>query len=212
MQLFLKRLRKSVDVKVRYFLCGEYGDQLSRPHYHLLLFGYRPDDVKLHSESDGIRIYTSASISDIWDKGHHIIGDVTYQSARYVASYINKRVTGDLAEEHYRSVNLETGEVYDRSPEFVMMSLKPGIGRGWYERYKSDYYRNDYLIIDGKKQKPPKYYDNQLKISDPDWFERIKADRIKAVSEKPEERTYLRLEVKEFVANNKLQLFKRESL
>jgi len=38
-QRFAKRLRKArPDDKVRYFHCGEYGEQLQRPHYHALVF------------------------------------------------------------------------------------------------------------------------------------------------------------------------------
>ena len=47
---FLKRLRKRIDpVKIRYFLCGEYGEgSTSRPHYHLILFGL-PSCVRVGS-------------------------------------------------------------------------------------------------------------------------------------------------------------------
>lgn len=37
---FLKRLRKNTGRKIRYFQCGEYGEQFHRPHHHVLLFGY----------------------------------------------------------------------------------------------------------------------------------------------------------------------------
>lgn len=44
-QLFMKRLRKRLsddgfDCNLRFFLCGEYGKNTSRPHYHLLLWNY----------------------------------------------------------------------------------------------------------------------------------------------------------------------------
>ena len=38
-QLFLKRLRFGSAFPLRYFLCGEYGEKTSRPHYHICLFG-----------------------------------------------------------------------------------------------------------------------------------------------------------------------------
>ena len=41
LQLFMKRLRKHLEpLKVRFFACGEYGDNTYRPHYHVILFGY----------------------------------------------------------------------------------------------------------------------------------------------------------------------------
>ena len=36
-QDFMKRLRKSHS-GVRFYMCGEYGEDFSRPHYHALLF------------------------------------------------------------------------------------------------------------------------------------------------------------------------------
>lgn len=49
--LFLKRLRKSrPGQKIRYFACGEYGERLRRPHYHLILFNYLPDDMTFKPE------------------------------------------------------------------------------------------------------------------------------------------------------------------
>ena len=44
-QLFMKRLRKRLsddgyDCNIRFFLCGEYGKNTFRPHYHLLLWNF----------------------------------------------------------------------------------------------------------------------------------------------------------------------------
>ena len=65
------------------------------------------------------------------------IGDVSFQSAAYIARYCVQKVTGQLAESHYRVIT-EDGEIIDREPEFNHMSLKPGIGAEWLKRYKSD--------------------------------------------------------------------------
>jgi len=42
------------------------------------------------------------------------------------------------------------------------MSLKPGLAHGWFEMYNSDVYPNDYVVLRGKKMRPPKYYDGLL--------------------------------------------------
>ena len=38
-QKFLKRLRKNSGKAVRYFACGEYGEEGGRPHFHALPLG-----------------------------------------------------------------------------------------------------------------------------------------------------------------------------
>lgn len=66
-QLFLKRLRRSFG-PFRYYMCGEYGEKGLRPHYHFCLFGLDfPDQEYKHTEN-GIELFTSKSLSDIWRK------------------------------------------------------------------------------------------------------------------------------------------------
>ena len=97
--------------------------------------------------------------------GHCPLGSVTFDSAAYVARYCMKKVTGDLAESHY-AVETPHG-IFQREPEFAHMSLKPGIGYPWFEKYCSDVYPRDYVVIKGVKTKPPKYYDRQFELCDP---------------------------------------------
>ena len=65
-----------------------------------------------------------------------------------------KKVTGDLAESHYETIDLSTGEVSARVPEFNRMSLKPGIGAEWIKRYNKDVYPRDVVIARGHESKP----------------------------------------------------------
>lgn len=157
-QLFMKRLRKSVGIPVRFFMCGEYGEKDQRPHYHALLFGYQFPDLKFWSRSPtGNALYRSEILEGLWTKGNSLIGQVTRESAGYVARYCMKKVTGDLAKDHYRVE--ENGVVFDRVPEFARMSLKPGIGAEWFAKYHSDVFPHDYVIADGIKIPVPRYYD-----------------------------------------------------
>lgn len=124
LQLFFKRLRKSLGTKIRYFACGEYGDKFNRPHYHAIVFGLSPDcavfkDKKYDKKTKGY--YCTLSC---WDKGFVHIGDVTVDSANYVAGYVTKKIKGKNAAEYYASKGIE--------PEFVLMSRRPGIGSDFF--------------------------------------------------------------------------------
>lgn len=170
-QKFMKRLRKSLSHPVRFFHCGEYGGKLGRPHYHALLFGHDFDDRVLLMERNGNRVYRSAQLEALWPFGYSSVGDVSFASAAYVARYVIKKVRGDSADEHY--VDKSTGEVLVQ--EYVTMSK--GIGRGWFEKFASDVYPWDEVIVSGTRVRAPRFYDNLLAERDPDLLEEVKAKR-----------------------------------
>jgi len=175
-QLFMKRLRKEVG-PVRFFMCGEYGDKNRRPHYHACIFGYRfPDRTYWSKSPSGAINYRSAQLEKLWPFGLSVVGDVTYQSASYIASYITKKITGDLADAHYRYISPD-GVIHQLKPEFCQMSLKPGIGADWYHKYASQLENFDHVVVNGRPQKPPKYYDKLRKRADPLSMEEAKAQR-----------------------------------
>lgn len=168
-QKFMKRLRRHYYGKnIRYYHCGEYGTIGNRPHYHACLFNHDFDDKILHSQKDGIKLYTSKTLEKIWPFGFSTIGDVTFESAAYCARYIMKKITGEPAAQHYNG----------RLPEYTTMSRRPGIGRGWLDKYASDVYNSDMVVIrDDIKAKPPKYYDSIYDQVNPDHMAAIKAGR-----------------------------------
>jgi hypothetical protein len=161
-QRFMKRLRKRFGKNIRFFHCGEYGDQNKRPHYHAIIFGMDFKDKKLWTNRDGNKLYTSEALQELWPYGFSTIGEVTFQSAAYVARYIMKKWKGDGAEDHYTRWCPLTGEGTTVEPEYCTMSRMPGIGKTWLEKYKSDVYPHDYVVINNHKVKPPRYYDNLL--------------------------------------------------
>lgn len=178
-QKFMKRLRFHIQPKtVRYYMCGEYGSENERPHYHACLFNYDFPDKQLWKDARGVKLYISDELTKLWPYGFSTIGDVTFESAAYVARYIMKKVTGKQALEVDETTGLRpyelfdtlTGEVHERQPEYTAMSLKPGIGAKWYEKYKNDVYPSDNVVVNGTRMRPPKYYDTLLEreLSDPD--------------------------------------------
>ena len=91
-QAFMKRLRwHNKEKKIRYFHVGEYGEQLSRPHYHALIFNHDFDDKELWTVNDEMRLYTSEKLQKIWPMGFSTIGSVTWETAAYCSRYIMKK-------------------------------------------------------------------------------------------------------------------------
>jgi hypothetical protein len=191
-------------------MAGEYGENFGRPHWHACIFGHDFHDKKLWKRtSAGSMLYRSQDLELLWPFGYSSIGDVNFESAAYVARYIMKKVTGKNAQEHYSETNPETGEITTRKPEFTKMSLKPGIGYDWYKQYTSDVYPHDYVVVRGKKVKPPKYYDKNYKIQYPYEFDELLYTRQQSAKLRYADNTPERLAVKEQVTMAKLQKLKR---
>lgn len=207
-QLFMKRLRK-IKPGVRFFMCGEYGSETSRPHYHACLFNCFFEDREFVSKRPIGSIYRSSTLEALWPHGFSSIGDLTFESAAYVARYCCKKVTGPSADEHYTRFDPYTGEIYTLTPEFGRMSLKPGIGALWYERYSSDVFPHDSVVVRGCEMKPPRYYDNFLKSSPSLEFDEIQFLRYQRAQKVAHDNTPERLHTRELVANARLANSKR---
>lgn len=220
MQDFMKRLRRwenynaeqenRPERKIRFFACGEYGERNLRPHYHACLFGFDFMDKELWSETRGNKTYRSGILEKLWPFGFALIGDVTFESAAYVARYITKKITGEKASLHYTDLDYDTGEILgERVPEFTTMSRRPGIGKTWYEKYSSDCYPSDFIIINGKKCKPPRYYDKIHAVEQPIEHDEIIERRTENAKLNHENKSYERLRVLETIAKLRLKKLKR---
>lgn len=160
-QGFLHRLRKRITAKVRYFVCGEYGDASLRPHYHMCLFGFWPDDAYKSNSVYAINdLYKSRFVEEVWGKGFADFGQVTPQSAAYCAGYVLKKWNGPDHEGRYERIHEITGEVTTVEREFAHMSLKPGIGAKWLEKYHPDLFKtgHDAMRVDNGWLPIPKYF------------------------------------------------------
>jgi len=197
-QKFIRDLRYRVgrNMKLSYLGCGEYGEGKRRAHYHYLIFGYDFPDKVLWTQKRGHKLYTSALLEEVWPNGISRIGDVSYNSARYVASYVMKKKGGDQADAYYHRASPVTGEFHDVLPEFQVMSKRPGIGAGWFERYLRDVYPSDFVIVDGHPKKPPRYYDKLYAEASPEGFDHVLRQRKRRSLLAAEERTPERLAVR----------------
>lgn len=169
----------------RFYHAGEYGEQLGRPHYHACVFGrdWSEDRVQVTTRQD-FPVFNSEHLAQLWENGSCEIGSLTSQSAAYVARYVMKKVSGARLPEHY-------GEL---KPEYATMSRRPGIGQTWIQKYHEEVYAGDFCIVNGRKVKPPKYYDLFLKNQKPDMWEEIQEKREFESKKHLKDRTKKRLE------------------
>lgn len=177
---FMKRLRKHLGSgRVRYFHCGEYGEELERPHYHGLLFGYDFPDKEPWKVRRGNQVWRSPLLEKLWPYGMSEVGTVTFESAAYVARYITKKVMGDeeSVARRYSVRDVAGHEVGRRTQEFATMSRRPGIGAAWLEKFGSEVYPADSVVVRGREAKPPRYYDEWLRRRDPGLLEEVQLVR-----------------------------------
>lgn len=220
-QKFMKRLRKHADQlgykKLKYMHAGEYGDEGNRPHYHACIFGFDFKDKKFFTSRNDNIIYTSAVLSDVWGLGYSSTGNVTWDSAAYVARYCLKKINGPKAElidertglKHYERTHLDTGEICEVIPEYTTMSRNPGLGNSHFNEFGTDIYPHDECIVNGHPTRPPRYYDNLFEINNQDEMEAIRKRRIEVMDRFAPDNTRARLATKEKVKLAQISKLKR---
>ena len=150
-QLFIKRLRETVDEKLSYMVCGEYGSKTKRMHWHAIIFNYRPKDAIPHYKTElGDQVYTSHALTELWGKGNTEFGSVTFKSAAYVARYATKQLEHGNDSEHSFKPIFKT-------------SRHRAIGKAWLEKYYKDIFNYGSVILSGgKKTSIPRYYEKWM--------------------------------------------------
>lgn len=138
-QLFLKRLRKAhpKHVRIKYYLCGEYGTRGKRPHYHVILFNA-----------------SLPLIQPAWGLGQVHYGNVTRQSVGYCLKYMSKK----------GQIPMHAND--NRVPEFALMSkglgknyITPAM-KAW---HLADLDNRMYCNLpDGIKISMPRYYKDRI--------------------------------------------------
>lgn len=216
-QRFMKRLRKDISpIQVRFFHCGEYGSKLGRPHHHACLFGYDFPDKVLFKKSSSGNLYVSPQLMKLWPYGHSTVGNVTFDSAAYVARYVLKKWSKDnlQGEELYDAMSSLTDEEQKkkhyghRHPEYITMSRRGGIGESWYNKFKSDLYPNGFAVVNGKKCGLPKFYDSKFEIDNHIGSVMLKGERQLRNMDNPEN-TSRRLSIREEVQKLKQKTITR---
>ncbi|AZL83005.1 replication initiator protein [Apis mellifera associated microvirus 22] len=169
-QKFMKRLRKSLNQPVGCFVTGEYGEKNKRPHWHAIIFNWRPTDcIYKYSNDRGDKIYSSSSLDSLWDHGITEVGSVTFESAGYCARYAAKKLVHGS----------------DQSHEFHPISKKSSkhaIGKKFLERYWENIFNLGSIVLpNGETCAIPRYYEKWLKQHQPAAWQayttKLKLDR-----------------------------------
>lgn len=123
---------------IKYYLCGEYGSDNVRPHYHAIIFNV-PD-----------LIY----IDQTWQLGTTHFGTVSGASVGYTLKYMEKQ----------KRIPMHVND--DRIQEFSLMSK--GLGKSYITEAVKRYHHADLAnrmcltIEDGKKVSMPRYYKQKI--------------------------------------------------
>lgn len=159
---FWKRVRfylwEKHRLRLRYYAVGEYGDRSHRPHYHACIFGHDFLDGAIEIQAPPRRLWTSPLLTELWGKGNVAIGALSFETARYTASYVQKKLR---SKQKYVRLEESTGELVPLVQPKAFMSRN--LGKTWWDKYHHQVIAHDRVIINGRPQKPPKAYDRWLK-------------------------------------------------
>ena len=168
-QKFIKRLRKSIGIPVRYFLCGEYGSTTFRPHYHMILLGYEFPDLFRYNETESGTLYTSELCDRLWSLGECKIGLVTEASIGYTTAYCNKKLGYTMAD--YERAGIQ--------PEFVLMSTRPAIGsQFWIDNRNSLMELDGMFMKDGVRVSLPRIFNKRWQAEFAESYDKVKLQRM----------------------------------
>lgn len=153
------------------FVTGEYGDRKKRPHWHAIIFNWRPSDcVYKYTNERGDRVFSSENLSSLWPFGISEIGSVTFESAGYVARYSSKKLVHGKDQDH------------DFHP-ISKKSSKHAIGKKFLEKYWKDIFSYGEVILpNGMKCGIPRYYEKWLLKNKPEEWDKYFLVKLKKSS------------------------------
>lgn len=168
-QLFAKRLRKRIG-KFTFLMCGEYGSQTLRPHYHVVVFGHRFVDGFIR---DNCWI-ASRVLSECWPFGNITVDDVNINRLAYVAGYV--------AKDGFRDDKFWSDRGLGRP--YVKWSRRPSLGLRWFLAFKDDLIDEHYqlsFVLNGKSFNfGGRYFLQKIRLTNPDLFDKISSTRRKS--------------------------------
>lgn len=165
-------------LKISFMVTGEYGELNKRPHWHAILFNYRPTDEKPKYQTERKeQVWESKYLTDLWGKGSVEYGSVTMDSAGYVARYAAKKLVHGNDQDH------------DFHPIHKTSSAR-AIGRSWIELYHEHTFNNGFVVLpDGNTSKIPRYYVDWLKKEHPKKWVHYVTQVLPEIQQKAEQQS-----------------------
>lgn len=205
-QLLVKRIRiylaRTLKLKIRAHVVGEYSPTKLRPHLHVILFGWWPSDAVACglSQKAGNPEFVSEALSALWGKGRVTFQRFSAAAAGYVAKHQASKLRRKGASELARLQ--PDGSWSFLPPEFELRPLRPGLGAAFFDKYKAQLLAHDYVVISGKQQPLPAYFNTLAERVAPDVLSDLKAARALYASDpaRVANSSYARLAVREACA------------
>lgn len=143
-QLFIKRLRKKFkNKKIKYIICGEYGELYNRPHYHAIIYGLDYNEL-------------NDNLNKLWGLGKTDISEIeiSEHAISYVTGYVNKKRMSKINKiDNY----LKLG----RTPPFLKYSK--GLGKDWALKNKENWLKTLKITTKYGETTVPRYYIKLIK-------------------------------------------------
>lgn len=142
---FNKRFRKNFPPSsLKFYACGEYGDNKLRPHFHSIIFGA------------GVNSYVRDCLKNDWgmsdpDRFEGVQAGLAYAEADsmlYVTSYTRKKLVGKLLQSEYLDKELAPPD----------SRCSQGIGYRYYLDNRDRILRDLFIKFEGKKYPIPRYF------------------------------------------------------
>lgn len=195
----------------RFFGCLELGSRSRRIHAHLIPFGedFKAGAWQIGRSKSGHPLWRNAVIEKLWPFGFADVGELTSESASYVARYVTAKVEGPQSVWLTHPV---TGELREWPTLYrPFYPSRPALGMRFLDEFAEDVW-SGLRARGGARLPTPPAYSKRLKVLDADRYEQLVEDRIQSVTAKRDlsEESPQRMEAKAEVMAAKLKFFTQE--
>lgn len=172
---FFKRLRRYVEYRygktgLKFFVCGEYGDKKKRPHWHMMVFGWKPDkdreEFKLYPSGSTKQLRNkSLKLQELWRQGYVDVSTFDDTHAFYIARYVQKKfVKGSDLD----STIKQPIEDQEYCPQKY---CSPGLGNEYFFKHMKTFLREGKIEVVGHTYAIPRCFkDLMKKLISPEEF------------------------------------------